>query len=625
MNQSPLKNNTIRKKQISLLTNSTHYLLDNNKELEELNNFKSNTFYLDTNHQNKDQKTQIESYIDSLIKNKINEQNNNQLTDIINNKENINNNENIIIDNLIENENQSQIDNDEKYNSLLIKYKELEEEKKSLTNTIKNNQLIIEEQNGVILLLKTNIENEFFKNNDIKKYITIENIVDFVKLKNENEQYKKELVLSQALVNSLQSENQQLIKEKENFIIKKEDNNGGVDIDSGYSQNSELINIETDDFLSNSENKLDMNFKESNLMNELIEENKQLKKLIQEATVKLNYLLLNEKNNKVITDNNNILNIQLNNKINIIKEYEEKLDFFNSYIFEIKSSFINLYNKIIKNINMYNKMANDDLNSLLSNTFSQNLMKLSMKIGNLCQIEQYNLESKPELDIHDIIYDFLSTINDEFLILYEKVFQTNSYYTESNNKINELEREIKENKNKYINKNKFKYVDKLYNEGNAYKNEYIKTINKLNLELSLKEKVNYYAKEISNNLKKDLEDVINVLHTLVTIFSDINKINNNEINLANYLKNYIDILKSKINLMVDKEKTLGKINKNNNKIKNMKLENKLNEVKNLNYYKDDYVDNIIKDFDKKIKDKEHQLFMNKEKINLLIIKSYKSI
>lgn len=625
MNQSPLKNNTIRKKQISLLTNSTHYLLDNNKELEELNNFKSNTFYLDTNHQNKDQKTQIESYIDSLIKNKINEQNNNQLTDIINNKENINNNENIIIDNLIENENQSQIDNDEKYNSLLIKYKELEEEKKSLTNTIKNNQLIIEEQNGVILLLKTNIENEFFKNNDIKKYITIENIVDFVKLKNENEQYKKELVLSQALVNSLQSENQQLIKEKENFIIKKEDNNGGVDIDSGYSQNSELINIETDDFLSNSENKLDMNFKESNLMNELIEENKQLKKLIQEATVKLNYLLLNEKNNKVITDNNNILNIQLNNKINIIKEYEEKLDFFNSYIFEIKSSFINLYNKIIKNINMYNKMANDDLNSLLSNTFSQNLMKLSMKIGNLCQIEQYNLESKPELDIHDIIYDFLSTINDEFLILYEKVFQTNSYYTESNNKINELEREIKENKNKYINKNKFKYVDKLYNEGNVYKNEYIKTINKLNLELSLKEKVNYYAKEISNNLKKDLEDVINVLHTLVTIFSDINKINNNEINLANYLKNYIDILKSKINLMVDKEKTLGKINKNNNKIKNMKLENKLNEVKNLNYYKDDYVDNIIKDFDKKIKDKEHQLFMNKEKINLLIIKSYKSI
>ena len=625
MNQSPLKNNTIRKKQISLLTNSTHYLLDNNKELEELNNFKSNTFYLDTNHQNKDQKTQIETYIDSLIKNKINEQNNNQLTDIINNKENINNNENIVIDNLIENENQSQIDNDEKYNSLLIKYKELEEEKKSLTNTIKNNQLIIEEQNGVILLLKTNIENEFFKNNDIKKYITIENIVDFVKLKNENEQYKKELVLSQALVNSLQSENQQLIKEKENFIIKKEDNNGGVDIDSGYSQNSELINIETDDFLSNSENKLDMNFKESNLMNELIEENKQLKKLIQEATVKLNYLLLNEKNNKVITDNNNILNIQLNNKINIIKEYEEKLDFFNSYIFEIKSSFINLYNKIIKNINMYNKMANDDLNSLLSNTFSQNLMKLSMKIGNLCQIEQYNLESKPELDIHDIIYDFLSTINDEFLILYEKVFQTNSYYTESNNKINELEREIKENKNKYINKNKFKYVDKLYNEGNVYKNEYIKTINKLNLELSLKEKVNYYAKEISNNLKKDLEDVINVLHTLVTIFSDINKINNNEINLANYLKNYIDILKSKINLMVDKEKTLGKINKNNNKIKNMKLENKLNEVKNLNYYKDDYVDNIIKDFDKKIKDKEHQLFMNKEKINLLIIKSYKSI
>ena len=70
MNDSPLKHNTIRRKQISLLTNSTHYLLDKNKELEDFNNFKSNTFYLDTSHQNKDQKIQIESYIDLLIKKK---------------------------------------------------------------------------------------------------------------------------------------------------------------------------------------------------------------------------------------------------------------------------------------------------------------------------------------------------------------------------------------------------------------------------------------------------------------------------------------------------------------------------------------------------------------------------
>ena len=250
-------------------------------------------------------------------------------------------------------------------------------------NTIKKNELVIEEQNGVILLLKTNIENDFFKNNDIKKYITIENIVDFIKLKNENEQYKKELVLSQALVNSLQSENQQLIKEKEKINIKKEENKKDIEIESEYSQNTESNDIDTEDFLSNSGNKIDMNIKESDLVNELIEENKQLKKLIQEATVKLNYLLVNEKNNKLISDNNNILNIKLNEKINIIKVYEEKFDFFNSYISEMKSSFINMQNRLLNYINTYNKMANDDLNSLLSNTFSNNIMKININIGNL--------------------------------------------------------------------------------------------------------------------------------------------------------------------------------------------------------------------------------------------------
>ena len=508
MNLSPMENSNIRKKQISVLTNSSNYILDKNNELEDLNTFKSNTFYLDSNHQNNtnsnnnkiDQKKQIESYIDSLVKNKLSEQNNEQISNLVNNEENENENENDNnsinnTNNVNENDNQFLSENEDKYNSLILKNKELIEENKNLSKTVKNNELIIEEQNSVILLLKTNIENDFFKNNDIKKYVTIENIVDFIKLKNENEQYKKELVLSQALVNSLQSENHQLLKEKENLVVKKEENKKDIDLNSEYSQNNESVNIEMEDFLSNnSGNKIDNNLKENELINELIEENKQLKRLIQEATVKLNYLLINEKNNKAINENIKILNIQLNNKINIIKEYEEKFEFFNSYISENKSSFINMQNKLVDYINAYNKMANDDLNSLLSSTFSQSLMKLSMKIGNLMQIEQYNLESKPELDIHEILLDFISSINDEFLILYEKVFQTNSYYKESNNKINELERQIKENRKNYINTNEFNYVDKLINDGGQYKNEYIKTINKLNLELSLKENEIYYLK-----------------------------------------------------------------------------------------------------------------------------------
>ena len=639
MNLSPMENSNIRKKQISVLTNSSNYILDKNNELEDLNTFKSNTFYLDSNHQNNtnsnnnkiDQKKQIESYIDSLVKNKLSEQNNEQISNLVNNEENENENENDNnsinnTNNVNENDNQFLSENEDKYNSLILKNKELIEENKNLSKTVKNNELIIEEQNSVILLLKTNIENDFFKNNDIKKYVTIENIVDFIKLKNENEQYKKELVLSQALVNSLQSENHQLLKEKENLVVKKEENKKDIDLNSEYSQNNESVNIEMEDFLSNnSGNKIDINFKENELINELIEENKQLKRLIQEATVKLNYLLINEKNNKAINENIKILNIQLNNKINIIKEYEEKFEFFNSYISENKSSFINMQNKLVDYINAYNKMANDDLNSLLSSTFSQSLMKLSMKIGNLMQIEQYNLESKPELDIHEILLDFISSINDEFLILYEKVFQTNSYYKESNNKINELERQIKENRKNYINTNEFNYVDKLINDGGQYKNEYIKTINKLNLELSLKENEIYYLKELSTNFKNDLEEIINILIIIMQVFSDVNKIKNSENNIMNYIKDYIDNLKNKINLIIEKEKTVGKIIKNNNKIKNMKLDNKMNNNMNLNYYKDEYINKILKDSDNKIKQKQNYLYMIKENLNFLINKIYKSM
>ena len=132
MNLSPMDNLNIRKKQLSVLTNPSNYILDQNKEFDNLDNFISNTFYLDSNHQNNNnneinQKKKIQSYIDSLVKNKLSEQNNEQISNIIINQEN---------------ENQELLDNKDKdkYNSLLIENKELKKENKNLSNTIKNNE-----------------------------------------------------------------------------------------------------------------------------------------------------------------------------------------------------------------------------------------------------------------------------------------------------------------------------------------------------------------------------------------------------------------------------------------------------------------------------------------------------
>ena len=466
-----------------------------------------------------------------------------------------------------------------RFDILIRKYKQIEEENKKLNNQIKKETLIIEEQNNTILLLKSSIENDFFKNNDMKKYITKENIIDFIKLKTENEQYKKELVLSQALINSLQAENLRLIKSKE--------------------ENSDLINMETDDFLSNSEHKIyDINSNQENeIINELNKENNILKKLIQEATSKLNYLLINEKNTKILSEDKNILSLQIEEKNEIINKYEEKLSFFNSYIIQIKSSFNKIKQCIINTIKSYNKIANEDLNSLLSNNFSQNISKLNMLITNIDDIEQYNLETQPELDLHNAIYELITSINEEFIILYEKVFQTNNYYKESNEKVNELEFQLKEFNNNSISNN----------ELNKLKDEYVKTIIKLNLELSEKESDNFFLKENSDFLKKDLNDIIDVLSAITHIFK-----NNNEIQIIKYLNIFLENEKEKLNLILEKEKTINKIQKNNHKIKNLKLENK--NVSNIKFYDEEYINDIINDFQNKINEKKNQLDKIKKQI-----------
>ena len=500
-------------------------------------------------------------------------------------------------DSIVQNENEENIDdsnndkslykNEKKqYSILFAKYKRLQDKNKKLNEEIKKDELIIEEQKSYILLLKASIENDFFKNNDIKKYITTENIIDFIKLQSEKEQYKKELVLSQALVNSLQAENMRLTQSRED--------------------NSDFINLETEDFLSNSENKIsntNMNTsRQGDVINELNKENNILKKLVQEATIKLNNLLINEKNEKILIDKNNVLSYQINEKNDIINNFEEKISFFNNYITSVKNSFNQIKNYLINNINSYNKIANEDLNSLLSNTFSQNIMKLSMQLSNTDDIEEYNLDIGPEIDLHNILSEFFSCIKDEFFILYEKVFQTNNYYKELNEKNNELENQLRELSNNIMENNE---VVKL-------KDDYVKTIIKLNLELSEKECDNYNLKDNINYLKNDINDMIYMISLLINAI-----INTNEKNLINYLNNYLKNIREKNSIITEKEETIKNMMKNNRRFKNLKLENK--NVENLQFFNDEYINNTIKSFENKIIEKEKLINLSKEKISSLLI------
>ena len=568
-------NDSKMNKKLNKQNSSKNNSLYNYKESEELNEKKLNTFLTNSDNENSIEMQNV-SNLDSSFKNKINENNND----------------------IDQNDKKSLYENENNYNALKAKYEKLEEENIFLNDKIKKNELIIEEQKNMIFALSSSIENDFFKNNDIKKYITTENIIDFIELKNENEQYKKELVLSQALINSLKSENQKLIKEKEE---KNE-----IQLNSYYIPNSELIYSEAEDFFNNSENRLENNIKRSEYINELKKENKTLKKLIEEATIKLSNLLINEKNNKILSEKNNIMTMQLNEKINIINKYEEKLRFFNTYISEIKSSFQKLQQNIINNINSYNKIANEDLNSLLSNSFSQNMMKLSMEISSLDDIEQYNLDSKPEIDVHNILEEFISYLDDEFIVLYEKVFLTNNYYKESNNKINELEKIIRDNNYNYGNR-------ELNSDEIKLKDEYVKSIIKLNLELSTKESDNFYLNEININLKNDITIILNIFSIVINI---INKKMKNSKKFVDILNIFMKNINEKIKLNEQKEETIKKMLTNNYRIKKLKLDNK--NVNNLKVYEDKYINKLMDDFQKKINEKEKKIVMIKEKINSLI-------
>ncbi len=362
----------------------------------------------------------------------------------------------------------------DKYKILKEKYKKIKEENNKIIEVLKEETKACEMQKNIIDILQQAIDNDLTKNEELKKYITIDNIVDFTQLKMEAEQYRKELVLSQALVNSLKSEIEQLNKEKEEALIYKNMGNKNNENDNYNEDENDMNNMEDMDNninnnMNNNMNKNMNNYYENNernnqeehnlimsenislkttlnsqaqLIKELMDENENLKKLVDEATIKLNDVINNKNENKINTDN---LSFQLNSKMNEIKQYEDKFTYFNDYITIIKSIFMNFQENLPKFINIYNKMANEDLNSLLSNSFSQSIIKLNNRVNQLNKIEKFNLETNIESDITNIIIELLQILNNEFISIYEKVFQTNSYYKESNKKIEELQLQIKEN------------------------------------------------------------------------------------------------------------------------------------------------------------------------------------
>ena len=505
--------------------------------------------------------------------------------------------------------------NSDRYKIMKEKYKKIKAENKKIIELLKEETKACEMQKNVIDVLQQAINSDICKNSNLKDYITVENIVDFTQLKMEAEQYRKELVLSQALVNSLKSEIELLNKEKkENNFFSNNNPNLNNNIDNSSYNYNKVNNNNEDHNLIMSENlslKSTLN-SQAQLIKELMEENQNLKKLVDEATIKLNDCISNKNENNL---NSEKLNHELNSVKNEIKQYEDKFTYFNEYITTIKSIFMKFQESLPKFINIYNKLANEDLNSLLSNSFSQAIIKLNNRINQLNKIEKFNLETNIESDLTNIIMELLHIVNNEFISVYEKVFQTNCYYKESNTKVDELLLKLKENE--VTNENNLKKINDMNDLLNNEKNNMLECKNK-----SEELKINLIISQIEkDNLNKKLEFyiddkniIINCYYIIIKALSIYNE------NLAQLIRETINIIETKSKLFNEKEIIMEQLTKN--KIKDLnrnKIYQNNPEVNKMVTQEQITLQNLINEFDNKIKETEEQLTNNRQKINQSVL------
>ena len=605
---------------------SDESIYNNMNTMNNMNNFNDNDSNLNINKKyellNEQYQKLLNDYSEIIKKNNMNDSSNNTIT--------------------ASNQN-------DKYKIMKEKYKRIKEENKKVIELLKEQTKACEMQKNIINILKQAIDNDICKNNDLKKYINIDNVVDFTQLKMESEQYRKELVLSQALVNSLKSEIEQLNKEKEegkfNYNRNNNNNIGGPNTNFDYNNNNNFGSINNDENINAQNQRMnDMNLgnyyggdknnnnnlKDNNLImsenislkttlnnqekliKELMDENKSLKKLVDEATIKLNDCIANKNENMM---NNENLNFQLNSKIDEIKQYEDKFIYFNDYITIIKTIFMNFQQSLPKFINIYNKMANEDLNSLLSNTFSQSIIQLNNRINQLNKIEKFNLETNIETDITNIIIELLQILNNEFISIYEKVFQTNSYYIESNKKVEELQLQIKENEN--INENNLKKINDindLLNNEKKNMDEYKNTVEDYKLKLNICELEKDNLNKKIESYIDDKNNIVNCYYIMIKALAEYNE------NLAQLLRDCVNIIETKSKLFTEKEIIMEQLTKN--KIKDLnrnKLYQNNPEVNKMVTQEQITLQNLINEFDNKIREKENQLMTNKEKIKQYLL------
>ena len=270
--------------------------------------------------------------------------------------------------------------------------------------------------------------NEMFNENN-QKYET---------LKSQNNNYRKQLVLSQALVNSLKSEIEQMNTLNLPQQQQQQEYMRDVNDDSGSTNVSQL----------KKENKI------------LFEQNVNLKTKImslKEQIQSLNYnmgkysSLLEEAEHKITKnyDVNSETAKQLKSLSNLsdtqryeIQQYESKFTQFEAYVNNIKTYLTNLHKHYSEHIHNNITMINNDnhSNKTFSQTFKSKINDINTLLTSIKHYDKYSLDLN-DTNIIESVFDYMNILNNELKCLYAY----NEQCSQKQNLMKSLESELQHN------------------------------------------------------------------------------------------------------------------------------------------------------------------------------------
>lgn len=273
---------------------------------------------------------------------------------------------------------------EDKYDKLYAKYIKIINDFKNLSNnSVSTNEYT---------RLKTQFNELKNKNNNLLRQIQNKTNNDMEekelinKLKEQVETFREELVLSQAMVNSLRSEIEQYNKNNKksgmtNNDIESSDRNNIQDNNYNYMNNN---------FLKEENDNLKLSLKNNNiLLSKVLEENN-----------KLRNGSINRDN-----ENENISNI----KNNLI-QYENKFEYFNDYINNIKNKIDMIFN-YIKNILC--KFESPENNKTFSESLKMKIDNLKKDTQKIKGIDRFNLDSQDDEQTLQIFMNIVKLLLNE--------------------------------------------------------------------------------------------------------------------------------------------------------------------------------------------------------------------